>query len=148
VDSLKHSLDNDSLYTTSFFFFRFLTTFFSYYHYLFFLFSLTLFLFSLPFFSFSSFHYLFSFFYYYCSGSIGDSAVAPPQQKSSSAEIKVLPKPGWVIKALRTGNGKDKIFINLCEHPNCPNMPVSIGYNKWPFMVVAPPRTIADTSEK
>lgn len=56
----------------------------------------------------------------------------------------VVPKPGWVIKVFRTAG--EKLFINLCEHSEVPNVPLvlSLGYNKWPFMVLTPARVIPD----
>jgi hypothetical protein len=61
-----------------------------------------------------------------------------------SADIVVVPKPGWVIKVYRTN--REKLFINLCEHSEVPMVPLvlSLGYNKWPFMVLSAPRTIVD----
>ncbi len=60
----------------------------------------------------------------------------------SGESTLVTPKPAWVIKVMRT-NG-EKIFINLCEHGDIPQAAVSMGYNKWPFMVLTPVRTVQD----
>lgn len=59
-----------------------------------------------------------------------------------SGDHLVTPKPAWVIKVLRT-NG-EKIFINLCEHPDIPQTAITMGYSKWPFMVLTPVRTCQD----
>mmetsp|Transcript_21067 Transcript_21067/g.30190 ORF Transcript_21067/g.30190 Transcript_21067/m.30190 type:complete len:798 (-) Transcript_21067:18-2411(-) len=53
-----------------------------------------------------------------------------------------LPVPGWVIKVLRV-NG-EKLFVNLCSHDEVLATPVSIGFNKWPHMLLFPMRTISD----
>jgi hypothetical protein len=64
---------------------------------------------------------------------------------STAIEFPITPSPGFVIKVLRT-NG-EKIFINLCESIEVPMMNVSIGYSKWPFMILTPMRTIIDEKE-
>ncbi len=66
---------------------------------------------------------------------------------SSGAEYVITPKPAWVIKVLR-GN-TEKIFVNLCEHNDIPFTPVtlSLGYNKWPFMILTPARTIVEEKD-
>lgn len=66
-------------------------------------------------------------------------------QSVSAAEFPVVPSPGFVIKVLRT-NG-EKIFVNLCEAAEVPMMNVSIGFNKWPFMIMTPVRTIQEEKE-
>jgi hypothetical protein len=62
----------------------------------------------------------------------------------SSSTFVITPKPAWVVKVLRS-NG-EKIFINLCEHSDIPMMQLALnlGFNKWPFMILTPARTIAE----
>lgn len=64
-----------------------------------------------------------------------------------AGEHVITPKPAWVIKVLRS-NG-EKIFINLCEHTDIPATPLvmNLGFNKWPFMIVTPARTIKEDKE-
>jgi hypothetical protein len=66
-------------------------------------------------------------------------------QPSSAAEFPVTPAPGFVIKVLRT-NG-EKVFVNLCEAGEVPMMNLTIGYSKWPFMILTPSRTIQEEKE-
>lgn len=82
------------------------------------------------------------------SDSRGSGEDRPPSSTPSGNDVIVVPKPGWVIKVFRT-NG-EKIFINLCEHSEVPHVPLvlSLGYNKWPFMVLTPSRSIADGEGK
>eukprot|EP01039_Chlorochromonas_danica_P007195 gene7195-7962_t len=63
---------------------------------------------------------------------------------SGGGETSILPRPGWVIKVFRTTG--EKVFINLCEHAEVPNTPLvlSLGYNKWPFMVLSGPRQLVE----
>lgn len=65
----------------------------------------------------------------------------------SGGEHAITPKAGWVIKVLRS-NG-EKIFINLCEHVDIPATPLvlNLGFNKWPFMIVTPARTIMEDKD-
>lgn len=60
-------------------------------------------------------------------------------------EFLVVPNPGFVIKVLRM-NG-EKIFVNVCEAVEVPMMNISIGFNKWPFMILTPVRTILEDKE-
>jgi hypothetical protein len=62
----------------------------------------------------------------------------------SSSTFIITPKPAWVVKVLRS-NG-EKIFINLCEHSDIPMMQLALnlGFNKWPFMILTPARTIQE----
>lgn len=80
------------------------------------------------------------------SASTGKSGSGKSRLQSiSAAEFPVVPSPGFVIKVLRT-NG-EKIFVNLCEAAEVPMMNVSIGFNKWPFMIMTPVRTIQEEKE-
>eukprot|EP01033_Poteriospumella_lacustris_P009641 gene9641-6897_t len=80
------------------------------------------------------------------SGSTGKGGSGKSRLQSvSAAEFPVVPSPGFVIKVLRT-NG-EKIFVNLCEAAEVPMMNVSIGFNKWPFMIMTPVRTIQEEKE-
>jgi hypothetical protein len=58
--------------------------------------------------------------------------------------VSIMPIPGWVIKCMRT-NG-EKIFINVCQSSEVPNIALSatLGYNKWPFILLVSCRTIPD----
>lgn len=60
----------------------------------------------------------------------------------STSTFNITPKPAWVVKVLR--NNGEKIFINLTEHPDIPMMQLALnlGYNKWPFMIITPARTL------
>lgn len=67
---------------------------------------------------------------------------------SGGVETSILPRPGWVIKVFRTTG--EKVFINLCEHAEVPNTPLvlSLGYNKWPFMVLSGPRQLLEDANQ
>lgn len=62
-------------------------------------------------------------------------------------DIVATPRPGWVLKVVRT-NG-EKIFINLCEHSDVPmvQLTLNLGFNKWPFMILTPARSIIEDKE-
>jgi hypothetical protein len=65
----------------------------------------------------------------------------------SMSDIIAKPTAQWVIKALRASG--EKIFINLCDHPDVPMVQVTLnlGYNKWPFMILTPARTIVEDKD-
>jgi hypothetical protein len=65
-------------------------------------------------------------------------------ESPSASTFLITPKPAWVVKVLR--NNGEKIFVNLCEHPDIPmlQLALNLGFNKWPFMIITPARTLQD----
>ena len=68
-------------------------------------------------------------------------------ESPSTSTFTITPKPAWVVKVLR--NNGEKIFVNLCEHQDIPMMQLALnlGFNKWPFMILTPARTIREEKE-
>jgi hypothetical protein len=64
------------------------------------------------------------------------------QTRSTTDEYQIMPTPGFVIKTRRVNSG-EKIFINVCEHPDVPATASSglmgVGAS-WPYMISSPGR--------
>jgi hypothetical protein len=75
------------------------------------------------------------------------SALSSNINTEPSTELILTPKPAWVIKVLRSSG--DKIFINMTENEQVPyHAPsLSLGFNKWPFMVLSPSRSLRGTDD-
>ncbi len=62
--------------------------------------------------------------------------------EDSEDRYQLIPIPGFVIKTKKSTG--EKVFVNVCEHPDVPNLTISMGTVKtnvkWPIILSSAPR--------